>query len=150
MSTDETKSVRKERYNECKQLQIDDLMDNHQWALGIVFGFLFALFLTVAIASNNNPPVVSLIAIAATWFGLVGVPILIVHGIATYNCYPLLKYDNVDECEKTCKYWSCFDECIERAKTEKDREWCDNYCTQSYQSCIKRCNNAFKAGGTWH
>jgi len=150
MDKDYAKAVRKKRYNACKQLQIDDLLINQYWGLAIFLDVTIAIALTIGIIANNNPPMVSLIAIIATWLALVANPILFVYVTAAYNCRPLLKYDTVTECEEACKYWPCFNDCMKRAKTEKDREWCDNYCTQRYQSCIKRCNNAFKAGETWY
>lgn len=150
MNSNDTRAERRKRYNTCKQWQINDLLENQQWAFGIVFGVIIAFLLTIGIIAKNKPPTASLIAIAATWFVTVVVPILIVHGIATYNCYPLLKYDTVDECREACNYWLCFIECIEQAKTEKDREWCDKYCLQRYQSCINRCKQAFKTIGSWY
>jgi len=132
-------------YNECKELQIKDLEEKHYWGLGIFFGIFFAIFLSIAIATNHNvSPIGALIWIVGTWAVLVGVPIAIVEGIATHNCRPLLKYNNVVECEESCSYRACFNECIERARTEKDREWCDEYCMKAYQSCIDKCNKAFE------
>ncbi len=83
------KSYRRLVFNECVSRKFRSLLEDETW-VGVFLGAVFAALITIGVAINGSLTAM-LSWIALVWGGFVGVPLLLIFGVAFIKCYPKYK-----------------------------------------------------------
>jgi Mg/Co/Ni transporter MgtE len=105
------KSYRRLVFNECVSRKFRSLLEDETW-VGVFLGAVFAALITIGVAINGSLTAM-LSWIALVWGGFVGVPLLLIFGVALYECYPLLRFRCKLECIAACESSNCLNRCDE-------------------------------------
>ena len=105
------KSYRRLIFNECVNREFRSLLEDETW-VGVFLGIIFAVLITIGVAINGSLTAM-LSWIVLVWGGFVGTPLLLIFGVALYECYPLLRFRCKLECIVACESSDCLNRCDE-------------------------------------